>query len=679
MKNLNDQSRIELARQNFIKTGEIDKCVPEDIAVSWRKSAEFGVDASSKVLPGKLNRDVLTNVIVQLNTRDSYFYDAEAEMLDYLGAAIVFVDDHLDVFAIRGSRELKDELRAKNFRFGSNLAESRIGTNALALAFESGQDRWVYGSEHYLDALKDYICVATCPQFSNSDRVGIVFPCMIIVPKAHYFEGVDAIFSYILKTHMYRQNSILNSNYLMYNAVINFFIAQSGMCYIGIDNSNTIIDVSDNVLTCQNVKLNQIIGLKLGDFSPSLAEVAEKDANADAPTQVHRVMLKVGPYYVKKKDVLSAGDTIGAVMFLSRDPNLLAQKLKSLDHLTDTDVPDRRTTSAKSSAYVAKYNFGNLVGFSKAFTTAVYKAQRVAQSSSNVLILGESGTGKELFAQSIHNASDRRGRPFVSLNCAAMPRELIDSELFGYVEGAFTGARKSGSPGKIELADGGTLFLDEIGDMPLDLQVHLLKVLEDRQVTRLGDTKPRKVDVRIVVATNQNLQSLVEQGKFRLDLYYRINVFTIRLPALRDRKEDIPDLAYCFLSQCSKAMGKNVTYISQNVLQAFKAYDWPGNLRELRNSVEYGVNLAAAQKITINDIPDNIAWLAQDAEAEIDEPEPDDEGIFGAAMSEADTETRQIIELLDKYKGNKSKVANELGMSRPALYRRLKKLNIDVD
>ena len=297
----------------------------------------------------------------------------------------------------------------------------------------------------------------------------------------------------------------------------------------------------------------------------------------------------------------------------------------------------------------------------------------------HVLILGESGTGKELFAQSIHNASARRGRPFVSLNCAAMPRELIDSELFGYVEGAFTGARKSGSPGKIELADGGTLFLDEIGDMPLDLQVHLLKVLEDRQVTRLGDTKPRKVDVRIVVATNQNLQSLVEQGKFRLDLYYRINVFTIRLPALRDRKEDIPDLAYCFLSQCSKAMGKNVTYISQNVLQAFKAYDWPGNLRELRNAVEYGVNLAAAQKITINDIPDNIAWLAQDAEAEIDEPEPDDEGIFGAAMSEADTETRQIIELLDKYKGNKSKVANELGMSRPALYRRLKKLNIDVD
>ena len=676
MKNLSEQPLMEIARQKFIKTGEIEKCVPENIAASWKKSAEFGVDASSTVLPGKLNRDVLTNVIVQLNVRDSYFYDAEAKMLDYLGAAIVFVDDHLDVFAIRGSRALKDELRAKNFRFGSNLAGSRVGTNAIALAFESGQENWVYGSEHYIDALKDYVCVAICPQVAKPDRVGIVFPCMIIVPRVRYYDGMKPIFSYILKTHMYRQNSILNSNYLMYNAVINFFIAQSGMCYIAVDPDNKIIDVSDNVLTCQNVKLNQIIGLQLSDFSQTLAEVAAKDISKELPMEFHRVVLKVGTYYVKKKEVLSSGEVIGSVLFLARDPSLLAQRLRTYDHLTDTDVPERRTTSAKSSAYVAKYKFSDLVGASNTFAAALYKAQRVAQSNSSVLILGESGTGKELFAQSIHNASARRGRPFVSLNCAAMPRELIDSELFGYVEGAFTGARKSGSPGKIELADGGTLFLDEIGDMPLDLQVHLLKVLEDRQVTRLGDTKPRKVDVRIIVATNQNLQSLVEQGKFRLDLYYRINVFTIRLPALRDRKEDIPDLSYCFLGQCSKALGKNVTYISRKVINAFMAYDWPGNLRELRNAVEYGVNLAAAQRISIDDIPDNIACCAQDTAEDIVEC---DAGIFGAARSEADAETRRIIELLEKYKGNKSKVADEMGMSRPALYRRLKKLNIDVD
>lgn len=677
MNNFSNQEQIATARQKFIKTGAIDECVPEDIAASWKKSAQFGVDAGAEVLPGKLNKDVLTNVIVQLNDRDSYFYNSEAALMEHLGAAIVFADEHFDVFAIRGSLALKDELRAKNFRFGSNLAESRIGTNAMALSFETGQECWVYGSEHYLKALKDYVCVAACSQFGTTERFGSVFPSMIIIPISRYYEGLNAIFSYILKTHMYRQNSILNANYLMYNAVINFCIAQSGLCYIAVDNSRTIIDVSDNVLTCQKVKLNQLIGLKLADFSATLDEAVSSDSKGAPLMEFKRVMLNVGPYYVKTKEVYSADKVIGSVLFLARDPNLLAQKLEAYEHLNDTDVPERRITSAKSSAYVAKYNFSNLVGFSKTFTAAVSKAKCVAESNSSVLILGESGTGKELFAQSIHNASARRGRPFVSLNCAAMPRELIDSELFGYVEGAFTGARKSGSPGKIELADGGTLFLDEIGDMPLDLQVHLLKVLEDKKVTRLGDTKPRKIDVRIIVATNQNLQSLVQQGKFRLDLYYRINVFTIRLPALRDRKEDIPDLAYCFLSQCSKSLGKNVTYISQNVLQAFKAYDWPGNLRELRNAVEYGVNLAAAQKITINDIPDNIAALAENGPEDGEEDcEPND---FEAMMLEADAETRRIIELLEKYKGNKSKVADELGMSRPALYRRLKKLNLNAE
>ena len=655
MKNLNDQSQIERARQNFIKTGEIDKCVPEDIAASWKKSAEFGVDASSKVLPGKLNRDVLTNVIVQLNTRDSYFYDAEAEMLDYLGAAIVFVDDHLDVFAIRGSRELKDELRAKNFRFGSNLAESRVGTNALTLAFESGQDKWVYGSEHYLDALKDYVCVATCPQFSNSDRVGIVFPCMIIVPTERFFEGMDAIFSYILKTHMYRQNSVLNSNYLMYNAVINFFIAQSGMCYIAVDNSNTIIDVSDNVLTCQNIKLNQIIGLKLENLSPSLAEVAEKDANAEAPTQVHRVMLKVGPYYVKKKDVLSAGEIIGAVMFLSRDPNLLAQKLKLLDHLTDTDVPDRRTTSAKSSAYVAKYSFDNLVGFSKTFTSAVYKAQRVAQSSSSVLILGESGTGKELFAQAIHNASARFAGPFVPINCGEYTRETVETVLIGTEK----------SPGKFVQADGGTLFLDDISEMSQDMQSFLLRFLEDGIVTPQGSRRSIRTDVRVIAAAGSEILKRVRDGSFRLDLYYRLNVLRIDLPPLRERRADMQELSNYFVTLLSASYGKNIFSVSPETVERFKEYNWPGNLRQLRNIIERSLLKAEdGCELTITELGEDFG------DAAAVEPV----AASGAPFDVRDAEANRLIEALIKFNGNKAKTARYLGMSRGTLYNRLREL-----
>lgn len=666
MNKIKNNSKMDEYRQKFITTGVVDNEVPEDIAASWKRSVNFGIDPNLQAIPGKLNLDVLTNVIVQLNTRDSYFYEAESKMLDSIGAAIVYVDEHFDVFAIRGSRKLKDELREKNFRFGSNLAESRIGTNAMALAFMSGQEKWVCGSEHYLDSLKDYICVASCPVFGNSDRVGSVFPCMIICPISCYTEDLKLLFNYILKTHMYRQNSILNSNYLMYNAVINFFIGQSGLCYIACDKNDTIVDVSDNVLICQKLKYNEVVGVHLQDFCAGLYDVLHKRSDKEDSEEFHRIMLNVGPYYVKIRDVYGTDEVLGHVFFMSRDPNLLAKNLEGYSHLTDTEIPERRTSSAKSSAYVAKYSFSNLVGFSESFSKAIYKAQRVAENNSSVLILGESGTGKELFAQSIHNASARRNRPFISLNCAAMPRELIDSELFGYVEGAFTGARKSGSPGKIELADGGTLFLDEIGDMPLDLQVHLLKVLEDKQVTRLGDSKPRRVDVRIIAATNQDLKSLVDQGKFRLDLYYRINVFSIKLPSLRERMEDIPDLAYHFLTQCSKLLGKNVSYISQSVLHAFMQYDWPGNLRELRNAVEYGVNLASSHKITLSDIPDNIAALAGTV----------DDNSFGDGVEEADSETLRIIELLEKYKGNKSKVADELGISRPALYRRLKKLNL---
>lgn len=670
MKDISELPGIAAAREKFIASGEVDDIVSEEIAESWKRSAGFGVEHGSAVLPGKLNRDVLTNAIVQLSERDAYFYEAESKMLSNIGAAVIYVNEHFDVFAIRGSRELKDELRAKNLRFGANIAESRIGTNALALSFFTGQEQWVFGDEHYIDALKDYVCVAACPQYGDAERASIAFPCMIIIPVSRYSEDLKDIFAYILKTHMYRQNSMLNSNYLMYNAIINLLIGKSGLCYIATDNNGTIIDVSDNVLICQNIKLNQVIGISIDNFSASLASILKSSIKGEDHEKCQRVMLSVGPYYVKHKAVCGFNETIGHVLFMARDPNKLSQSLDVYDYLLDTDVPERRTSSPKQGAYVAKYKFGDLVGFSKVFIGAVEKARRVAESNSSVLILGESGTGKELFAQSIHNGSARSNKPFISLNCAAMPRELIDSELFGYVEGAFTGARKSGSPGKIELADGGTLFLDEIGDMPLDLQVHLLKVLEDKRVTRLGDSKPKKIDVRIIAATNQNLQNLVAEGKFRLDLYYRINVFSIQLPALRERKEDIPDLAYCFLRQCSKALGKDVTYISHNVLNAFAQYDWPGNLRELKNAVEYGVNLAAAHKMTINDIPDCIARLAY----EINEQQ---EEFFGAAICKEDSEARRIITLLEKHDGNKSKVAEELGLSRPALYRRLKKLNID--
>ncbi|WP_038818719.1 sigma-54 interaction domain-containing protein, partial [Pseudomonas syringae] len=202
------------------------------------------------------------------------------------------------------------------------------------------------------------------------------------------------------------------------------------------------------------------------------------------------------------------------------------------------------------------------------------------------LILGESGTGKELFAQAIHNASDRSSGPFVAVNCGAIPRDLVQSELFGHVEGAFTGSAKGGSAGKFELADGGTIFLDEIGDMSFDAQVSLLRVLQEGEVTRVGAKSSRQVDVRIIAATHRNLSQAVAEGAFREDLYYRLNVLNLTVPPLRMRREDIALLAQHFLDRCARSLRKSVLGLSAQALELLVAYSWPGNVRELENSIE---------------------------------------------------------------------------------------------
>lgn len=669
------------ARKRFLLDGTVSDAVDPGIAASWRRSAAYGVDAKATVLYHDRNMNVLTNGIELLNTRDAYFYLAEAELLSSIGAAIVFTDDHFDVFAIRGNRELKDELRAMNFRFGTNLAESNVGTTALSMSFFSGQEVWVCGSEHYMRALTKYICVANCSQANFKSTSGVLYPSMIIIPIEKYQEQYRFLFSYILSTHMYRQRSLMNSNYLIYNSIINLMTEMNAIHYIALDNDNRIIDLSDGLLNQLSLQYAHVIGSELRTVFPCLAQTMEEGKLGDSVkmTGCTNIMSpKLGSYYARCVEIRNDGDRIGKVVLMSSVP-LGMKALPTGDHIpaTETDAVERvqmQPQAPHRSAFSAKYTFNDLCGSCQAFNEAVYWAQRVAKSDSSVLILGESGTGKELFAQAIHNASSRRGHPFVSINCAAMPRELISSELFGYVEGAFTGARKNGAPGKIELANKGTLFLDEIGDMPLDLQVHLLKVLEDKAFTRLGDSKSKTVDIRVIAATNQDLNKLVREGTFRLDLYYRLNVFTLELPPLRGRVSDIPQLTRMFIKQCAQRLDKQVSDISPEALGAFMAYSWPGNLRELRNAVESSVNLAMNEEIMLSDIPTAILRATG--------IQPENAASNSLLLTELNSagkraETEMILELMERYNGNKSMVAEKLGISRPALYRKLKKIQGD--
>ena len=282
---------------------------------------------------------------------------------------------------------------------------------------------------------------------------------------------------------------------------------------------------------------------------------------------------------------------------------------------------------------------------------------QVARSHSTVLITGESGTGKELFAHSIHNASSRRKEPLIKVNCSAIPAELAEAELFGYENGAFTGARRQGKPGKFELADGGTIFLDEIGDMPLLLQSKLLRVIQEKEIERVGDVKTRKVDVRIIAATNKDLKRMVLEGKFREDLYFRINVVELRIPPLRERRQDIAVLADFFIKKYNNMFTKRINGITVEASNALADYNWPGNIRELENVIERIFNYVESGYITIQDVPEEIRQPEKIARK--------------TGRSLADIELDAILAVLTEQQGNKSKTAKVLGISRSKLYEKL--------
>ncbi len=315
----------------------------------------------------------------------------------------------------------------------------------------------------------------------------------------------------------------------------------------------------------------------------------------------------------------------------------------------------------------AKYSWDSIVGSSEKMIQAKYMGRRIAQTNSNVLILGESGTGKELFAHAIHNDSGRSHFPFVKVNCAAIPSNLLESELFGYAEGAFTGALKGGKIGKFELANGGSIFLDEIGDMHLDMQVKILRVLQEREFEKVGGNKPIKVDIRIIAATNKNLRELVNQGKFREDLYYRLNVMAIELPSLKERDGDIEGLSYLLLKKLSNQLGKYVTTISQESMNYLKTYNWPGNVRELENILERAINLAESDTILPMHLP---LYITQNTVRVNDGP------IRHLSEIIEEAEKVAIVRCLEYTKGNKLRTAKLLNISRSSLYDKIEKYNL---
>lgn len=315
----------------------------------------------------------------------------------------------------------------------------------------------------------------------------------------------------------------------------------------------------------------------------------------------------------------------------------------------------------------ASYALDSIIGESPGMKQLKDIVKKVGNTNSNVLILGESGTGKELFAHAIHNNSKRVDAPFIKVNCSAIPFELLESELFGYEEGSFTGARKGGKIGKFKAADGGTIFLDEIGELPMSMQAKLLRVLQDREIEKIGSNISEKVDVRVIAATNKNLENMVNEGQFRLDLFYRLNVVNIRVPSLRERREDIPVLAKYLMEKISEKEGIRVDGISFKALDFLKNYDWPGNVRELENTLERAINFMDDEtRILAKHLPPKITGISS----------YDSMRTLKETLEEVEKDV--ILNRLILAKGNKSEAAETLGISRTSLYDKLTKYNIEA-
>lgn len=327
----------------------------------------------------------------------------------------------------------------------------------------------------------------------------------------------------------------------------------------------------------------------------------------------------------------------------------------------------------------AMTEFQDIWGEDPALLQAKIFAKQAAQSTASVLILGESGTGKELFARAIHNASPRKAQAFVAINCAAIPESLLESELFGYEEGAFTGSQRGGRIGKFEQAHKGTLFLDEIGDMPLHLQAKLLRVLQEGSIQKLGACKETPVDVRIITATNQNLEKMVAEGAFRRDLYYRIHVIPVEICPLRARLEDVPLLAKRFLDKSSQRLDKQIETIAPEVIERLKAYNWPGNVRELENVIEYMTNMCSGKSLSLTDLPARLSLTetvgkSDQGSAKVIDVDALSEVLVGQTTLAA-LEMTLIRAALNRYGNDKKgivQVCETLGISRATLYRKLK-------
>ncbi|MDX8290733.1 sigma 54-interacting transcriptional regulator [Metabacillus indicus] len=451
-------------------------------------------------------------------------------------------------------------------------------------------------------------------------------------------------------------------------------------CMVVVDREGTVLYLNSAYCEFLNVNAEESIGKPVQDVIENtrmqiVAKTGQAEVASIHPIKGSEMIANRYPLYVKGELV----GAVGTVMFRNAQEWIdYSKKIQPI--MEELNYYKRKFEKELFS----KYHFGDLVGSSPKFTEAKTLAERVSDSQSAVLLLGASGTGKELFAHAIHQTSGRKFAPFMRVNCASIPEHLFESEIFGYEEGSFTGAKKGGKKGKFELAHGGTIFLDEIGDLPLQMQSKLLRVLQEKEIERIGGRGPVQIDVRVIAATHRNLEKMVLDGEFREDLYYRLNVIKIEIPSLADRKEDIVPISRVLLKKLETKFHRYGLDLSEEAMHDLERHKWPGNIRELENVLERAVNVLDGQII----YPEHLPLYLQKEEQSQSMPynagpplKPVNGNTFEAPVKPlksivAEAEKRAILHALSEAKGNKLEAAKLLGIGKTSFYEKCRDYEI---
>ncbi len=645
--------------ERFIQgDAKIDRTlISQDILTSWIRCREKGLDPllepKQKILTesevGELRKE--NKQLIQVS---KFFLTHYYRLVSLIPFAVSFFDPNGFLIDVRIAEDYREEAQMKNWIVGAMWDEESIGTSAVGSVLKLKRPSRVFGPQHYLKCFHETTAYAA-PIF-DPDGVflgGIVLLCRYYQTNKHT-HGMTIAAAHLIENQLKINQALAESKSAFIKSEIANSYQQTVMAsipeaLIAIDNKGLITLINDQARKILAIDGENIVGQYLrrvlGHENRAFMSLIE-GPHALVDVEVRIYDGKTGnDYTLTCNPILSSqGEAIGKILLLTG--------IKRVKKLVTNMI------GAK-----ANFSFDGFCGQNTRFLSTVDQARMASQSSSNVLLLGESGVGKDIYAQAIHNASERRNGPYVAINCGAIPRDLIASELFGHDEGAFTGSRRGGNQGKFELADGGTIFLDEIGETPLEMQTVLLRVIEDKCVIRIGGAKVRPVDVRIIAATNKDLLAEVYKGNFRKDLYYRLNVFTIHLLPLSERADDIPLLLDYFVKKYSKVLGKRIDRIDHRVLEFFMPYAWPGNIRELQNVVERMMNCVQTNELTADLIPPEIAYHEADLKTQLEIQSPRD---F----------ERQIITKMIRLKVPKTEIARRMNIDRSTLYRKLDQYNL---